>query len=277
MKRSREEYITESTLATAPQEIFNPRITSGLLCMPENMIGVILSFLSQSETMKLDRASKTAREVTHLGGVIDWPVHVLFPVNGHIDKRFTNSTDKIHSITEAGRDIKDNLLQFTTLVRLTFGYYFKDPITEGLLPVSLQQLNFGNCFNQPIAQGVLPAGLQQLSFGFRFNRPIAVGVLPGSLQQLTFGNDFNQPIAEGVLPGSLTHLTFGCNFNNPIAEGVLPGRLTYLTFGDGFSHLIAKDVLPKGLKDVTFGKGLPRHKIDQDVLPDSVTRVTVHC
>ncbi len=84
------------------------------------------------------------------------------------------------------------LLSFTNLIQLTFGTYFNQPLTRGVLPSTLIKLTFGYCFNKPLKCGVFPSTLSQLTFGSNFNQPLTREVLPSTLNQLTFGYSFDQ-------------------------------------------------------------------------------------
>lgn len=56
----------------------------------------------------------------------------------------------------------------TSLLQLTFGFFFDQAVVGVEWPPSLQQLTFGHFFNQAIEGVTWPASLQQLSFGAIF-------------------------------------------------------------------------------------------------------------
>ena len=143
------------------------------------------------------------------------------------------------------------------------------------LPTSLLYLTMGFRYNQPIQQGVLPQSLLHLTLGYRYNQQIKPGVLPQSLLYLTMGNQYNQKIQQGVLPPSLLHLTMGDVYNYEIQHGVLPQGLLHLTLGFYYNQTIQQGVLPHSLLYLTFGKNY-NQPIKQEVLPPRcVTKMLV--
>eukprot|EP01133_Synstelium_polycarpum_P005263 gene5263-6092_t len=146
----------------------------------------------------------------------------------------------------------------TTLVELTFGNDFDQPLLPGVLPPSLVVLNFGNSFDQILEPGSIPESVRFLKFGLHFNKPIAPGVLPQSqLTELTFGLEFKQQLQIGSIPLSVTRLVFGAFYNRPLLPGVLPPSLTDLDFGNGdcgsYDHPLGPDILPQSLLRLCVG------------------------
>lgn len=96
-----------------------------------------------------------------------------------------------------------------TLLRLSFGYNFNQPLEEVNFPKELQHLSFGHEFNQTL-QGVrLPDGLLSLTLGYKFNLPFRGVKMPENLQSLTFSYDFDQELTgDNTLPESLRSLVW---------------------------------------------------------------------
>jgi hypothetical protein len=85
------------------------------------------------------------------------------------------------------------------------------------LPASLIDLTFGECFNQPVEKLQLPASLTHLTFGCDFNQPVEELQLPASLTHLTFGQRFNHSINQLRRPASLTSI-IRLNGDNTMTE-----------------------------------------------------------
>jgi FNIP Repeat len=114
---------------------------------------------------------------------------------------------------------------------------------------TLISLSFGMYFNQPVDFLVKAPNLKFLSFDMMFNQPISIYCLPPSLTHLVLGSNFTQPISS--FPPTLTHLSLGVNFNHPLPP--LP-NLIHLNFGSGYklpipplppslTHLLTSDFL----------------------------------
>jgi hypothetical protein len=100
----------------------------------------------------------------------------------HNDKSILES-DIIKIINFKNLNIINN---FKNLRELTFDDFYNQPISENMLPNSLQSLTFGNLYNQPISENVLPNSLQSLTFHYSYNKIINANALPNSLLKICF-------------------------------------------------------------------------------------------
>ncbi len=150
-----------------------------------------------------------------------------------------------------------------SITHLTFGCYFNQPLSIGVIPNSVTHLNFGYDFNQALSIGVIPENVIHLTFGYSFNQPLSVGVIPNSVTHLTFVHSFNQPLSIGVIPESVTHLTFGDSFNQPLSVGVIPESVTHLTFLGDFNQpvILPESVLFLNNKPIFRVKNLEKKQI----------------
>ncbi|GAM25280.1 hypothetical protein SAMD00019534_084550 [Acytostelium subglobosum LB1] len=154
------------------------------------------------------------------------------------------------SVTEYVLDSETRLPRIT---KLTMSTYFNDPMpVECILPDTLVSLTFGDMFNQPLNAATLPLILRTLKFGFYYDQVLDINTLPSSLTSLYFGWRYNQVISPGMLPDSLIQLSFGNCFNQPLTAGVLPMNLCALELGGEFKHDGDNAVLPPSITKLSF-------------------------
>lgn len=81
------------------------------------------------------------------------------------------------------------------LARLTFGFYFNQPVNDIVWPQSITHLTFGYRFDQPVDAERLPQSVTHLTFGWHFNQSIDVDRLPPNIQVLSLARSYPHPIA----------------------------------------------------------------------------------
>jgi hypothetical protein len=191
--------------------------------------------------------------------------------NAAIDFQYNYNKNILESnITKVMNIIDINILNnFEILKELHFYKKFNQPISENVLPDTLQMLIFGFHYNQIIGINVLPNSLQTLIFGYYYNQIIGINVLPNSLQTLTFGSLYNQTIDVNVLPNLLQTLTFGSVYDQTISKNVLPNSLQALTFSHFYDQTFGINVLPNSLQSLTFNYNY-NQIISENILPISL-------
>jgi len=148
--------------------------------------------------------------------------------------QITLSTKKLKTFHNLNKPI--DLLHFTHITHLDFGFHFNKPI-DNLLPPNITHLKFGFFFNQPVDN--LPQNITHLTFGFNFNT--LVDNLPPNIKHLNLGFIFNAPVNN--LPQSITHLSFGPYFTHPLTTLPPNTKLVQFKFNRNissqFNHPIA--------------------------------------
>jgi hypothetical protein len=134
-----------------------------------------------------------------------------------------------------------------TLLRITFGNIFNQPIDTIKWATNLQSLKFGDNFNQPIECVYFPDSLLHITFGDNFNQPIEKVRWSKNLQSLVFGYDFNQPIEDVNWNDSLQILSFDFKFNQSLEKVKWSKNLQSLTLGFCFVQPLEKIILPSTL------------------------------
>eukprot|EP01133_Synstelium_polycarpum_P012772 gene12772-14983_t len=179
----------------------------------------------------------------------------------------------------------------TSLVKLSLGHCFNQPLPPYVLPPNLEVLDlsrsrfnekldrgsipdsarvilFSDCFNKPLHPDILPHSLLELTFGSRFNQPLEINSIPSSVTKLCFGREFNQLLALGVLPPSLIDLKFN-GLKQPLLPGVLPPSLDILHLGTYYKSL-GHGILPTSLRTLSMAAASTK----DFVLPESLTIFT---
>eukprot|EP00435_Cladocopium_sp_Y103_P063637 s32_g25.t1 len=158
-----------------------------------------------------------------------------------------------------------------SLENLAFGDNIQQSLTNVRLPASLCSLAIGG--NHPLGRVTFPVNLQILTFGARFNQSLEGVVLPKGLRSLTFGDKFNQTLEGVKLPRSLQSLTFGNRFNQSLKDVLLPATLQSLIFGSRFKQSMDEVMLPPKLQEVAFGQRFSK-PFASAKLPASLRRLT---
>ncbi|CAB1115302.1 unnamed protein product [Ectocarpus sp. CCAP 1310/34] len=155
----------------------------------------------------------------------------------------------------------ENVAWPSSLLQLSCGYEFNQPVDNVTWPKSLMQLTFGNWFNRPLSLVNWPASLQQVALGDHFDQPLHGVSWPPDLRVLSFGILFIQRIDAVAWPTSLQELAFGWSFNHSVDVAKWPAILQNLSFGGGFNKGLDRMVWPASLQSsspaaasTTFGQ-----------------------
>jgi len=210
-------------------------------------------------------------------------IHFGFSFNQYLDNSsLPKNLTKIIFGSMFNQFLDKNVLP-DNLTELIFDSYsrYNNTFVRNVLPKSLVKLTLGYKFNQPIYEDVLPCSLKYLKFGSYFNQNIVPRSLPENLEHLIFGERFNQQILANTLPFKLTHLTFGESWNPcpqfPISDNIFPPGLIELNFGQSFNRAWDKFMYlenMKNLKKLSIGRKFTQ-KLSIDVLPENLQVLTL--
>ncbi|KAN0018488.1 hypothetical protein ACTFIU_011106 [Dictyostelium citrinum] len=109
------------------------------------------------------------------------------------------------------------------------------------------------------------------TFTYNSNEPIVSGTIP-NVHILKLGNEFNQPIDLKYLP-SVTELSFGENYTHSIAN-CIPKTVKTLNLSRCFKGVIQAGDIPNTVTKLTFGTGNADQKLEEGIIPTSVTDFT---
>eukprot|EP01132_Coremiostelium_polycephalum_P001446 gene1446-1823_t len=148
------------------------------------------------------------------------------------------------------------------------------PITEGLLPDTIEKLEFGFGFNSPIHS--LPSGLKAIKFNDMFNQKLKQDIFPRSIKIIEFGTFFNQPLSKGVFPDGVTYIRFGNSFHSHIEAGVFPRSLRKVVFGNHFNQKLSYLFYSDGnLEELELGEMFNQYIVKGDI-PSTVHKIVMY-
>ncbi|GAM17670.1 hypothetical protein SAMD00019534_008450 [Acytostelium subglobosum LB1] len=130
-------------------------------------------------------------------------------------------------------------------------YQVLTPLESLTVPPGVSKLTFGYWFEQPIVPGALPPSITSIKFDSRYDKLLMLGSLPTALASLTLGEKYNQPIGRGVLPDTLTYLSLNKDYKHMLETGTLPASLITLEiWGDDSMIAQHSGVFPPKLQSL---------------------------
>jgi hypothetical protein len=152
----------------------------------------------------------------------------------------------------------------STVEELEFGDEFNQELKY--LPKNLKKLIFGFNFKYPIGQNVLPDTIEHLVFRYNFNNRITR--YPDNLKYLKFGRNYSQRLDN--LPAKLIHLVINERFHEKIQN--LPPSLRILEFDD-LAEFNEELELPDSLEILILGKYFRSRKLKN--IPNGLKKIKI--
>jgi len=227
----------------------------------------------------------------HFGDIYSHPLEInILPKNleflqlGLFSPPITNvqvlpkSLTKLSISNSKNQIISPKVFYETSLLDLTVGGVYQDPIIEPLFPKNLESLVLKK-FASPIKPFLFPNTLTSLNINnfYPFNQPIFKNSFPSTLTTLYLNvQDSELNEQDGFLPPTLTNLHFFFK-SKRVSSQLLPRSIQYLKIGiNGLEDPLPNNFFPENLLDLELlDFQLPF--TTRNMIPPKVINLTLGC